>query len=192
MKNLNNTQLILLFIFVVILLFSFREAQTPNGEVPIGTVVHSILPPDYFLAEYPNWVLLDGRPLKKDSKLNSLVTSYSEISMDSIPNGLGAFIRISNYNGKGLDKDSIRQIGSFQEDRTRLPKNSFTGIGHFNYVNSKNYVILDASGTMMPTTLPKFKTSEVDTSRTKVLIDGGGDFETRPKNISLFAYIKIN
>ena len=216
---------ILFSITLIISLFmlsSFFYRQDNKDEVPVGTVIHSILPPEYFLAENKGWVLLDGRKLE-DSKLSKLIKAYSEEEIDSLPNGLGTFIRNANYNNRGIDPDTLRKIGTYQKDATKLPNkdmkakglasdnlsnhsHSFekrkiinAGLSAYagqNVANSqvRNY---DHQSALTANSKEKFKhylkTNDGEHGHSvKVVVNEGGDSETRPKNISLYAYIKIN
>lgn len=213
MKKLVYTVLIL---NISILLFSFNPSF--KSEVPVGTVIHSVIPPAYFLSQNKKWVLLDGRPLNTNSTLSQIMLGTSS-SMDSIPDARGMFIRSANYEG-GADLDSTRLIGAFQNESTKLPTNRLIGVG---IAKSDSLSLFEY--TVNVQTTPKgekdngsrglnyahshHKTGGLNIFRyhgklTKDLIKSehkhnvtvdsifGGDSETRPKNISLYTYIKIN
>ena len=205
MKKYNNILSTFLLLGIFLTLLSSYNSKEERKSTPIGTVIYSILPPEYFLAEHQGWVLLDGRKLD-ESKLSKLLLTYSEQKFDSLPNALGVFLRSSNYNGKGLDIDSGRKLGELQKDATKRSNKVMTGTGiandslsfHAHLVkNAKASRIsrigkYTSGGRYYPMTEDQTIYDGRHIHNVKINIDGGGDLETRPKNISLYTYIKIN
>ncbi|MFL0147952.1 hypothetical protein V2598_06430 [Tenacibaculum maritimum] len=217
MNILSKTFNGLIIAFIIILLFSFNQPAS-NETIPVGTVVYSILPPNFFESENPGWVLLDGRKIDDESKLSLMINSFSKNKIKNLPNSLGVFIRSSNFKNTGLDPDSLRVIGSYQDDATKLsnsPMNS-SGIAKDSLSSHEHKALLYTSpakrGNIHDYSTSKFiytesnkspfrysKTSKIIMNKNgehnhyvQTIVDSGGDVETRPKNISLYSYIKVN
>lgn len=88
------------------------KAATPASiELPVGTVIASILKPTKFKETYgDSWVLADGRNIT-GSKLSAA------IQRDSIPDFGGQFIRgINTREQAEQDPDGVREPGHRQAD----------------------------------------------------------------------------
>ena len=161
---------------------------------PVGTIISSTLTPEEFAKSISEdlggdyrerkWVLADGREV--------LGTQYAILTNNRpLPDLRGVFLR-------GLDPKSTRKVGSLENSATALPRKGFTGI-----TSTSNEITLRQAGTI--TESERFNVGGRDysihnppsdftipaTSFT-VTINGGGDTETRPKNVAVFYYIKIN
>jgi len=176
-----------------------------KSDLPVGTIISSILQPEVFLRALgeninfntteSNWCLADGRNVV-GSTFN-LVTSSN-----NIPDLRGMFLRGVNQNRSDefSDPDGNREAGDFQFDATKMPNTAFytsNAGGHtHSYRSTDNGPLLDNP---VSQDNPNWKNryGVVDSKRTSN--EGvhqhqitGGDIETRPKNISVFYYIKIN
>ncbi len=211
-----------------------------NKNIPIGTVIYSILPPKYFQAEHPNWVLLDGGIINKSSELKIALDNYGDYKKDVLPNALGVFLRSSNINGIGKDPAKDRPLGSFQKGATAKPNLNFFGAtGKIERENKpwseldKNYDFnarweVQKNGKRKldgyhkhkydhhshsdvkhgdDANYRKIKSNHNSDKKTgfdiyndefgyghyhELIVNRGGDRETRPINISFYTYIKIN
>ncbi|MFL0147953.1 hypothetical protein V2598_06435 [Tenacibaculum maritimum] len=194
------------------ILFAFTTLTTKD-IVPVGTVIYSVMPPEYFLSENPDWIMVDGRKLDDNSKLSLMLGTYSKKNMDSIPDLLGMFLRTANYKNRGSDVDSLRIIGSVQLDATKLPNRTISGQGKTkldlgSHSHTLNGGTISKKIGYVPALNPdiifgergnrngKFNgTTSKDGNHqhnVEIIIDQGGDLETRPKNVALYTYIKIN
>lgn len=191
----------ILVVVSVSLLYSIYSIVN-EFSIPTGTVVYSILPPEIFTNINEDWVLLQGQDMNPEWRISEF---YHK---DTLPNTLGVFIRCSNYNGLGIDPESIAEIGRFQAYATALPKTPFT--------IETNSLSGDHSHSLGYTASSEYDGSVLQATAAKSLINrrirphqseymlGGadgehfhniiakGDIETRPSNVTLYAYIKIN
>ncbi|MGO7300223.1 hypothetical protein ACC718_11785 [Rhizobium ruizarguesonis] len=161
---------------------------------PIGTIVSSILPPVDFAeatgekeADTPTkrtWILADGRDV---SGSKYATTTH----LPSVPNMQGMFLR-------GLARVDARKPGEFQDYATALPRQALTGTtgddGEHTHGSGAVYSKTDKYD------VPGGPVRSVGVSPTdpaglhhhSVSINGGGDSETRPPNVAVYFYIKIN
>ncbi|WP_343633942.1 hypothetical protein [Fluviicola sp.] len=170
------------------------ENISSNKELPIGTIVISYLNFEQFNAATKNnekspggiwtsnkskWAPCDGRPIP-NSKFQTL-TSQSQI-----PDLRGMFLRGLNtfdpnqpvppVSANKADPDA-RIVGSYQSDELKSHKHTFS------YLKPKQNDSKGASG--------NHKVSDTDVTNTgKTNATGGA--ETRPRNIAVYYYIKIN
>ena len=172
------------------------EKQIKVDFAPVGTVVASLLPPVEFAKatgetegdEYlkRTWIFADGQKVPG--------TAFAKLTGDKpVPELRGMFLR-------GIDVTDSRQPGDRQPYATALPVSKrFTGmtdkagahwhaggmqlskVGDKYNVGGSNYL---AAGTA---------NTEIAGEHTHTLeITDGGDVETRPVNVAVFYYIKIN
>ncbi len=154
----------------------------------LGEVIYSVLPELIFQKLYgKGWVLMDGREIM-GSALHKLTKEEGQ-AMTHIPNGIDMFIR-------GKTKD--RPVGHFQHDTTRMPDNKFTtklgGEHNHHLLNYKSAFILGhqyKNGCEI-SSAHNYHNVETNVHEGHTHIILGGDPETRPKNIALYIYIKIN
>lgn len=148
-------------------LIAAEQAATDDGKV--GDVVESLLDEVQFQNERNStWVLADGRNVA-GSKFENIT------NMSNVPDARGMFLRGKN-NGRndGLeDPAGERNLGDFQNDEFKSHTHSLP-----------NLTSDSGSSTDGPNT-PNDGTVENSTGAT------GGD-ETRPKNIAVNYFIKIN
>jgi len=136
----------------------------------IGDVKYSILEPGSFIPLNPGWTLLTKQNLEPTSPLGSL-------GVTQLPDGRGVFIRSMNMDRPADegDADGNRPRGSFQKD-------AFANHSHpiKRASPGDNGGLL--GGNVAAMLAGTFSTESSPT---------GGN-ETRPKNIALYLYIKIN
>lgn len=164
-------------------LFSFGQNNDPNLSQrknigAIGDVKYSILePPKFMEVNGSGWVIMAGQNIT-----NSDLHEFSGISI--LPDSRGQFIRSMNLgrNSEEGDTQGDRQVGTSQLD-------SFQG-------HQLEIGVLGSPGQLPgfrsgPNNGPSFKNAlgivelgEYGTPRVGM--------ETRPRNITLYTYIKIN
>lgn len=176
--------------------------------VPVGTVVASMVEPKEFAklvgdktnfdTRTSQWVPADGRSVA-GSRYASVVTSTA-------PDLRGIFIRGLNHSEKDRVRKDVyadvihdRVAGSFQKGATKLPINNFqVSIDPGHTHGDPTW-----SGQGGPYELAVQNRgpggSDFGAQSARTTKDGnhghkitGGDNETRPKNIAMYYYIKIN
>jgi hypothetical protein len=175
---------------------TFPAAPTVNTTaMPIGTIVASVLPYGDFLEvngyTYTGdmgkavWVPCDGR----------LVGSSKYAHFGAVPDLRGLFLRGANdfgviYEGVAVVDDAHKNpdnthSGVFQQDAFQSHNHGMgVALGPFgtNYTTVANVTIGDAR-LASPSQVP---------INNSVIQNAGGSSETRPKNMTVFYYIKIN
>ena len=147
----------------------------------VGTIKQSLLKPTVFNATHKGvWVLLNGQELTTKTELFQILKKNSELNILTqrdgkyyLPNALGTFIRCSNYDGNGEDPDKTRLVGSFQNEEFK---------SHTHDYQSSATKSVSGSGSKSPFA---WDPAGYTTGAT-------GGVETRPKNISMFTYIKVS
>ena len=136
-------------------------------------------------------MLADGREVKGTKYASGLTDAH-------VPDIRGMFLRGIDPSGKA-DPDGARSSGSIQIFATSLPTASFSGVtsddggyslhdypgysgagDRFNAGGSDYVVVGIAPSEPLPA------------HRHSVTISEGGDVETRPSNVAVYYYIKIN
>lgn len=139
----------------------------------IGDVKHSILNPERFInLNGKGWVLMDGRNIN-NSDLFRLT------GMTMLPDARGVFIRAMNENRDPEDGDSDgnRIIGKYQKDSVGPHAHRYYYPG---YHGSDKY---EGGGVYRRVMLEEGGDRSTSDTETK---------ETKPRNITLYVYIKIN
>jgi hypothetical protein len=153
-------------------------AAAAAGSLPVGAIIASMLPPDSFAKSV-------GDPLDFDPAKSKWVlangtydisrSTYRALSGKRLPPDLrGMFLRGVNAgrNDGKEDPSGDREAGGYQEDA--LAKHTHPlGYGAHGLANGKGGGDLE-SGLPSVNTLPT------------------GDKETRPKNVAVYYYLKIN
>ena len=149
-------------------------------EIPIGTIISSMLSPELFRSKYgDNWVLADGRAVYD--------SIYHKIMGNSkIPDFRGMFIRGVNGGRVDGDPEKIldtktnvlreRYAGERQEDQFKKHSHKVRNDYRENQGQGRRLTYGDHGGSGPHGTL-SFE---------------AGSEETRPKNIAVYFYIKIN
>lgn len=158
--------------------YLIRNSANPTQMIDahrIGDVIYSILPPDQFQKEHGDgWDLLDGSPLKESDAIKRY---YSPANL---PDGRGVFIRSMNMNRdpSAGDQDGNRaHVGDYQRDGLKkhthpIPIVDFWGAGNVY--------------------LPAIAPRNPDPNRAGSEVNPDGIDETRPRNIALYLYVKVN
>ncbi len=178
---------VLIAFFLGIASFALAQPVVPTGmpgnsELPIGTIISSVLDPNQFAnqvgdppvfeMEKSKWTLADGKDLSK--------TKYATLSTNNnkAPDLRGVFLRGINCGktGENCDPDGERNPGSFQPDALQKHIHKITRGAD---INPNQYRALGSTGggNEIPTNAP---------------LDARTADETRPKNIAVYFYIKVN
>ena len=171
--------------------------------LPIGTIIASMLEFERFQNIAGNaWKPADGRKVSAKSKYATLTGNTT------LPDLRGMFLRGLNQfdpvKGPRLDKykdpdGSRRKTGKPQEDATSLPKNKenpFKGnavsAGDHSHIYFKARREGGRTGSNERSSSEGSSTGSSGSHTHTVLITAGGDSETRPVNIAVVYYIKID
>ena len=169
--------LILLFITSCSSQQGYRKiANIEEYKIPeiyqVGEVKVSLLEPTDFKEKYGDvWYLMDGR--------SSAGTDFAALTgLNSIPDARGKFLRMVNAGASGENYDpENRAVGSYQKDLLRSHSHNYryTRFGH------------DMNDRGLPT-----KSMDNDGKWHSENTKASGGAETRPKNIGVYYYVKIN
>lgn len=179
--------------------FQNREMKA----LPIGTIIASMLQFEKFQNIAGNtWKPADGRKVSTTSKYATLTGNTT------LPDLRGMFIRGLNQfdplmgprRDKYKDPDgSRRKAGKPQNDATSLPKNKkspFKGkamsAGDHSHIYFKARSEGGRPGSQARASSEASTTGSAGDHTHTILITAGGDSETRPVNIAVFYYIKID
>lgn len=172
--------------------------------MPIGTIIASVLDYSTFLKvnnldEMDNkdmatalWIPCDGRSLN--------VSKYAKYSGGKIPDLRGVFLRgINDYSvsfpsvvpvSQNQKNPENRVAGEFQTDSYKLHQHGFGG----NFTNREGDRIWDFYGTKRVTSewTAKSNPNPGNSINRVSLTSPEGNDETRPRNVTVYYYIKIN
>jgi hypothetical protein len=163
---------------------------------PVGTIISSVLPPTEFAKAVGEiegdglrkrkWILADARDVTD--------TEYARKTEGKpIPDLRGMFLR-------GINPNSLRIVGSLERYATALPMTkkftgsttvdgnhlhgggaAVSGSGDRYNAGGRDYAVINAA----QTALAAGHSHQIE-------VTGGGDDETRPDNVAVYFYIKIN
>lgn len=142
-----------------------------SSLLPVGTILASMLPEGQFNQETGGgWVLADGR-LAEGARYATLTGNTK------VPDLRGMFLRGLNIDGEGGDPDGSGRIaGDFQADEFKSHRHSvrtaYSGSAHAGDISSSN--------------------SRENAANAGFFTDPIGGNETRPKNVAVYYYIKID
>ena len=173
------------------------------NALPVGTIIASMLEFEKFQNIAGNtWKPADGRKISAKSKYATLTGNTT------LPDLRGLFLRGLNQfdpaKGPRLDKykdpeGTRRKTGNLQEDATSLPKNKknpFQGnalsAGDHSHIYFKARREGGRAGSDDRASSEAGNTGSSGSHTHTVLITAGGDLETRPVNIAVVYYIKID
>ena len=166
----------------ILTLFAFKGFQDGAKDIgAIGDVKYSILPPLKFRAENGDgWILMDGGNSLETAARFDTSALHKNLQIPTLPDARGVFIRGINGNRDKStgDEDSNRNAGDPQQDMVGPHSHEVPPIG---WVGDIFHYSLQGPGNV-------FLAPNPNSSRTK-LNDGT---ETRPRNIALYIYIKVN
>jgi hypothetical protein len=184
---------VIFFIFMIaciVLLSSFyKKSYSSTDSSSIGDVRYSILEPDRFISLNPGWILMDGRASKQSDTTFQNSELYLKYHVKKLPDARGVFIRGMNEN-RGTDSgdaDKNRFVGALQFDAIKKhTHNTSVAIGYFCIQSNNNIGPGGNSGNGMMAVHPECTLEIRDIGKN---LDGD---ETRPRNIALYTYIKVN
>jgi len=173
------------------------------NALPVGTIIASMLEFEKFQNIAGNtWKPADGRKISAKSQYATLTGNTT------LPDLRGLFLRGLNQfdpaKGSRLDKykdpdGTRRKTGNLQEDATSLPKNKrnpFQGnalsAGDHSHIYFKARREGGRTGSDDRASSEASNTGSSGSHTHTVLITSGGDLETRPVNIAVVYYIKID
>lgn len=186
------------FIFFLLLTLPARASVTVDS-LPYGTVIYSMLAPKDFIKKNPDWMLMDGGDSVTSKKVYGTSDGakamfaasrlHTEGGVEDFPDGRGLFIRGMNM---GRDKDS----GDADGDRDVMVRQKDTfkkhdhGGGNHGHVFTGSMTNDSWGGNIMVG-------GNGDPGKKAIPLSGNiinfeGQDETRPRNISLYIYIKVN
>jgi len=158
-------------------------SRYPNDTSSAGDVVYSILDPDHFYTTHDKskWALLDGRNING--------SDLTTLGVHKIPDARGVFIRAmdlgrNDIDGKGDPDSHTRNVTDIQMDGLKSHQHNFQD-AYFSEIDcGGNHGFIGASGNdhdNSPCKMPNITDAGIGTIS-----------ETRPKNIALYIYIRIN
>lgn len=171
----------------------------------VGDVKYSILNPDEFRLENGDcWVPMDGRALSSSDKLRI------RTGMTNVPNAGGLFVRSQEFSNTDNDPDRTHNssIAAIQGDAFKTHNHGVSDPGHSHGINDPGHRHgitssgSDDNGNYNDWGNSADRTNHTDNSTTGITIvsnitnisiqNSGSSNETRPKNINLWTYIRIN
>ncbi len=179
--------------------FSSNTAQKVICSGAVGDVKYSVLDPAQFAAVNGDcWVPFDGRPLASSAQLRQ-ITGWS-----SLPDAGGIFLRTQEFENSP-DRDpgrtSSSAVATVQEGELKSHNHTVNDPGHTHGTNyplghpPSAIVFLPTTGpagyTVMVPNLNLFEFN-ISNATTGITIAAAGGTETRPVNMNLWVYIRIN
>lgn len=162
----------------------------------VGDVKYSILNPTQFaLANGACWVPMDGRALAVTDQLRS------QFGLTNVPDAGGLFMRSQEFSTSAdydPSRTSASPIGAFQDQAVQSHNHGVNDPGHSHgYTDTRqNGGAGDkcgCAGQSSPASQGTIDDNETSSgSGTGVSIQNAGGPETRPRNLNLWAYIRIN
>lgn len=179
----------LLLVFLLATTAFRKTAISSEPTSSVGDVRYSVLPPDAFMKLNPGWILMDGAESKTSDSIFKKSTLFLDYQFKSVPDARGVFVRGMNM-GRPLEKgdpDGDLPIGRYQPDGIKKHTHEFSiSFGYFcGWVNN-NVWTGDRPGNPMSVNNPECK---IKISNSGENLSGE---ETRPRNIALYVYIKVN
>lgn len=174
---------------IIYFLITITTAIAQPGTA-VGDIKYSIIPPSKIETTLgPGWVLMDGRDLKDTDKLRQLT------HMQRIPDARGMFLRGMNEGRSGdfADPTGNRQILD-QPQSDQFKEHNHGGGNHSHKTSIANGAQSQWGGYIVrisetSANAGKFYEKDTDSGET-IRLEGGK--ETRPKNIAVYIYVKIN
>jgi len=151
-------------------------ARPVSQEGQVGDVRYSVLPPAQFSASAgPGWVLMDGRNVNGTNLCTGL-------GMCSVPDARGVFIRGMNMGrdaGTG-DPEGNRPLGAYQASAVEQHSHPLA-----------QRIVGDTRGGFQQGVAAGGGSGSIWDIGIKRTGDEGGK-ETRPRNVALYTYIKVD
>ncbi len=174
----------LIFIFIIFYSSGYAQQTRIDSKQALGNVTYSVLSPDVFRQENGlGWFLLDGGLDLKNNNLNLQQTDLCNkhgLFCNDLPDARGTFLRGMNLGreeSKG-DTNNDRKVGSFQQDEFKTHQHDIQ-LG----TRVAGHSAKTKGGEFWGNERSKHKTNWSKPTTSK---------ETRPKNITLYIYIKLN
>lgn len=176
---MKQTLITLAIVGTILTIMAFTNSDTKSVGA-IGDVKYSVLPPDKFKDENGNgWVLMDNKIPLQGSDLNT------KHGITALPDARGLFIRSLNVNRNDDKVDKFKEennrerlMGEYQNDDIIEHSHSITRDTRWGQGNHYG---------------AGWAAQDGHNGNSTVTTDGNPKGkETRPKNIALYTYIKIN
>jgi hypothetical protein len=162
----------------------------------VGDVKYSILNPTLFAQVNGDcWVPLNGGDMT-DSRLSNIT------GQTNVPDISGLFIRSHEFSGganRDPDRTSSSAIATFQDQSYQSHNHGLNDPGHSHPINDKVRLLsgnnFNISGGSKLIFSPNQFLSEnriINPSTTGISVNNFGGAETRPKNLNVWMYIRIN
>ncbi len=185
------------------------------SNIPIGTVISSTLDFNVFSYETKNHVNQEFNPASSKwapADGRSVVGSNYARYYDRVPDLRGQFLRGFNImystnqpaeilNGLDIGQRFERNRYSYQLESTKLPTLPFSGATNTSgthlhnfeaVINTGSQANLDTGGNSTMARGGHRNTAEAGSHQHTISINNGGDNETRPNNMAIYYYIRIN
>lgn len=178
--------------------FSVNSAQTVVCSGAVGDVKYSILNPTQFAAvNGACWVPMDGRSMAATDQLRIIT------ALTNVPDGGGLFLRSQEFStSPDYDKSrtSASTIATVQTEAVQSHTHGVTDPEHSHGYQDLRHGSLGIEGmctcpgsTLYPASEGAFSEPRTTSkSATGISIQNAGGPETRPANINLWVYIRIN
>jgi len=155
------------------------------SNVMLGNVQYSILEPATFFKinnsckEKPEWILMDGQNIAGSELFKLTGTS-------KVPDARGLFIRSMNMDQdrKKGDAEGNRSVGQYQKDTFESHTHPITNLGLNNMLCPHN--------SLAGAEFSQFGGGQLKDINQIIKNEPSGGNETRPRNIALYLYIKVN
>ena len=194
-------------ISLIVISAAFLIKKENTSKWSVGDVRISMIPPSKFKTQNPGWIEMNGDTVRN----SKFAIAFRKDTVPTVPDATNKFIRGMGGYYDGVDvklEGQKRKVGGIQTYSTKLPHNPFVGTTSSNGLHTHNLTLGTYEGANWKgqqhfgfSRAPYYKgtvtkTTDGDPKRGShghnVVINKGGDNETRPTNIALYIYIKIN
>jgi hypothetical protein len=171
---------------------SVAFAQTVVCSGALGDVKYSVLSPAQFVLENGTcWVPMNGAPLPMGTKLLTYLPTWT-----NLPDASGAFVRAQDFNG-GADRDpgrtSTTAIATVQLDAFKSHTHEMETAGsHTHAMGTRGFATNGSTGVDGSGDNDNLEYTRSAGNHTHDINPTGDPNETRPVNINLWVYIRIN
>ena len=169
-------------------------AETVVCSGAVGDVKYSILEPAQFAEENGDcWVPMDGRTLAVNDTLRK------KWQVKRLPDAGGMFLRGHEFAGKATTRDpdrtSATPVAQVQMDEIRAHDHDITDPKHrhkYSDTRSLSTETDDAFEVPNADNGERDRASTTKSATTGITIQNTGGAENRPKNLTLYTYIRVN
>lgn len=193
MKRLSLTIIIATAAFLA---YSF--IKKPSVDNNLGDVRYSILAPEVFEKLNPGWKLLSGQPMEKNWDLYRLLETegllkngkYSLLK-DNLPDARGMFIRGINNGRSATEGDPAGEtaVGRYQDDTLKSHDHQLSFLDKTEGI--VGFHTTSGAGDPHQQRITWGDRQPYGGAIANIIVLPRGGTETRPKNISLYIYIKV-